>query len=331
MKSRILFVERKLHESFSLERVFRQVAQALDKERFEYSFQQMPFISSFGGMLKNIAKFRPEAADVYHVTGHVHYIALFLPARKTVLTIHDLNILQTRKGLRRALLKKILLDLPIRRLKYITAISEATKNEIINFTGCASDKIRVIENPVNENYFSVPTKEFNEECPNILQIGTAPHKNVPNLIKALEGINCRLTIIGKIDEQLSDLLAEKKISFENKYNLDDAAILEEYRKADIIAFCSLYEGFGLPVIEGQAMRIPVVTSDIEPLKGVAGEGAFLVNPHEISAIRTGILEIINDKVLRENLVQKGLENVERFRPETIAAKYADLYKEILSK
>lgn len=331
MKPRILFVERKLHESFSLERVFRQVTRTLNTEKFEHSFQKVPFISSLSGIFKNVVSFRPAPADIYHVTGHVHYIALTLPARKTVLTIHDLNILQTRKGLRRYILKKILLDLPVRRLEYVTAISEATKDEIINYTGCAPDKIRVIENPVDESYFSAAKKEFNDKCPNILQIGTASHKNVPNLVKALAGINCRLTIIGKIDEALSSLLDEKQIAFENKYNLDDAEILDEYRKADIVAFSSLYEGFGLPVIEAQAMRIPVVTSNIEPLKSVAGAGAYLVNPNEISAIRTGILQIINDKVLRENLVQKGLENVERFRPETIAAKYEDLYEEILSK
>lgn len=331
MKSKILFVERKLHESFSLERVFRQVARALNREKFEHSFQQVPFISSFGGMLKNVLKFRAEPADVYHVTGHIHYIALFLPVRKTVLTIHDTNIIRTRKGARRFVLKKILYDLPLRRLRYVTAISEAAKREIVALTNCDAGKIRVIENPVGENYFSDTEKVFDEKCPNVLQIGTAPHKNVANLVRALEGINCRLTIIGKIDEELRALLDEKRIAFENKYNIDDAEILEEYRKADIVAFCSLYEGFGMPIIEAQALGIPVITSDLEPMKTVAGEGAYLVEPNDFSAIRSGIEQIINDKVLREKLTAKGRENVERFRPEAIAKKYEDLYEEVLSK
>ncbi len=330
MKSKILFIERKLHDFYSIEKVFRQIAKNLDKEKFEHSFQQLPFLNNIAGMLKNLVSFRRQPADIYHVTGDIHYITLLLPARKTVLTIHDLNILQTRKGLRRYILKKILLDIPVRKLKFITAISEAAKKEIIAYSRCGGDKIRVIENPVDENFFADKQKDFNAECPDILQIGTAPHKNLPNLIKALEGINCRLTLIGKLGDEIRFLLDEKKIEYQNRYNLDDSAVRNEYQKADIVAFCSLYEGFGLPIIEAQAMRTPVITSSIEPMREVAGEGAYLSDPNDFTSIREGIRRIINEPELREKLVKNGLKNVARFRPDTVAAKYENLYREMLS-
>lgn len=330
MKIKILFVERKFHIFFSLEKVFRQIAKSLNNEKFEISFQQLPYINNLSGMLKNFLFFRRQKADIYHVTGHIHYITLAFPPEKTVLTIHDLAFLHTRAGIRRFVLKKILLDLPVRKLRFITAVSEATKNEIVAQTDCAADKIRVVENPVDGIFFAGLEKEFNAECPTVLQIGTEPHKNLPNLLKAIEDINCRLVIIGKLTEELRSLLNEKQIKYENKYNLDDKKVQSEYQKADIVTFCSLYEGFGLPIVEAQAMQTPVVTSDIEPMRGVAGEGACLVDPKDFLSIRAGIQRIIDDKIFRENLIQKGLKNVERFRPEKIAAQYEALYEEMLS-
>ena len=330
MKSKILFIERKPHEFYSIERVFRQIARHLNKEIFEFSFLQMPFVSSVTGIFRNLASFRRPLADIYHITGDVHYISMLLPARKTVLTIHDLNILQTRKGWRKTILKKILLDIPVRKLKYITAISEATKAEILFHSRCHPDKIRVIENPVDESFFTDTDKIFDGECPNILQIGTAPHKNLDNLIKAVEGIRCRLTIIGKLGDEIKLSLNEKKIEFENRFDLTDAEIRQEYQKADIVAFCSLYEGFGLPVIEAQAARTPLITSDLEPLRSIAGNGAYLCDPQNFSSIRQGILKIINEPDFRAKIVTEGAKNVERFHPKIVAAKYESLYQEMLS-
>src|SRR5688572_23306035 len=221
MKIKILFVERKFHIFFSLEKVFRQIAKSLNREKFETSFQQLPYINNLSGMLKNFVFYRREKADIYHVTGHIHYITLIFPPEKTVLTIHDLAFLHTRAGIRRFVLKKILLDFPLSKLRFITAVSEATKKEIIAVTNCDADKIRVIENPVDEIFFAGLKKEFNAECPTIMQIGTEPHKNLPNLIKAIEGINCRLVIIGQLTEELRSLLDGNQLKYENKYNLDD--------------------------------------------------------------------------------------------------------------
>lgn len=324
------FIERKFDRFVSIEKVFREVEKNLDKNRFTAFFQPLPYLNNLSGMIKNLVLFRPRAADVYHVTGHVHFIALVLPGRKTVLTIHDLRFLRDRRGLRRRVLKKLLLDFPVKRLNYITAISEATKREILAQTRCAADKITVIENPLDEFFLADAQKEFDAVCPNILQIGTTDNKNLFNLIRAVEGLKCRLTIVGLLDEQTENLLRRKSIRFENKANLTVEAVKDEYEKADLVAFCSLYEGFGLPIIEAQAMQTPVVTSNISPLKEVAGAGAVLVNPLDYKSIRAGIARIIEDENLRETLRLEGLENIKRFRPRAVAEKYETLYARMIN-
>lgn len=330
MKTKILFIERKFWEFVSIEKVFRNIAEHLSKENYDFSFQQMPHGNQFFDVVKNLIFFRKKKSDIYHVTGHIHYIALILPADRTILTIHDLGFLHTRKGLRRFILKMLLLDLPVRRLKYITAISQATKKEIVEKTGCNEKKIKVIENPVREFFFTTQEKSFNKLNPTILQIGTSINKNLANTIKALNGINCRFKIIGRLDENLLELLSENKVCFENSFNLNDEEIRTEYFEADIIVFCSKYEGFGLPVIEAQAMKKPIVTSNISPLKEVSGGAAFLANPDDYLDIKEGVMKIINNESYRNEIVKKGSENVERFRTENIAKSYEKMYENLHS-
>lgn len=329
MKTKILFIERKLGDFTSIENVFRQIADYLSKDKFEFSFQKLIFGNSLTGVLKNLLFFRKEKADIYHVTGHIHYIALLLPPERTVLTIHDLGFLHTRKGARRFVLKKILLDLPVKKLKYITAVSETTKREIIDYTSCDTEKIRVIENPLRDGFRAAGQKNFDPENPVILQVGTMDNKNIPNLAKALNGINCKLKIVGKLNSELIRVLNENQIVYENIFDLDDEQMKQAYADCDIVAFCSTYEGFGLPILEAQAMQKPVITSDLSPMKEVAGEGAFLADPADVSSIREGILKIIDDENYRKNLIEAGVRNIERFAPSNIAGQYERLYSEMI--
>jgi glycosyltransferase involved in cell wall biosynthesis len=223
----------------------------------------------------------------------------------------------------------LFLDLPVKRLKYITTVSETTKKSIIEKTGCPPEKIRVIGNPVQEHYLKSKKKQFNKACPTILQIGITPNKNIPNLIKALEGINCRLRIIGNLTDDLVSALKAGNINYENAFGLDDSEMRNEYENADIVSFCSTFEGFGLPIIEAHAMQTPVITSALSPMKEVSAGGAFLANPHDAAHIREGILRIINDDEFRERIISQGVENIKRFEPRFIARQYKKLYLEIL--
>jgi len=334
MKAKILFIERKFWKknfaAFSLEKVFEQIARLLSSDKFETSIIKVPYGNSFIDILKNILFFKKSEADIYHVTGQIHYLTLVLPPNRTVLTIHDIGFLQHDRKLNRLIIKKLFLDLPLKRLKFVTTVSETTKKSILENTDCAPEKIRVIENPVQEHYLQSEKKAFNKACPTILQIGITANKNIPNLIKALKGINCRLKIIGNLTEDLIDALEAGNINYENAYGLDDSQMRSEYEKADIVSFCSTFEGFGLPVIEAQAMQTPVITSNISPLKEVSNGAAFLADPYDVSSIREGILKIINNDDFREQIIRKGLANVKRFEPQQIAGLYEKLYLEILT-
>lgn len=332
-KLNIRYIERKFDYFVSVEKVFRRVEAGLDKTRFSAAFSQLRYPNGLVGVVRNLLTFRPDRnADVHHVTGHCHYIALVLPPEKTVLTIHDLGFLHTRSGLRRWVLKKLFLDLPLARLKYVTAISDATAREIEANAPRRRADVRVIPNPADDFLRTDERKEFNDSRPNILQIGASPNKNLDNLIEALEGLPCKLTVVGKVGREVLDLLEGKRIDFEIKSSIDDEAMRDEYMMADIVAFCSTYEGFGLPIIEAQAMRRPVLTSDLSPMREVAGAGgARLVDPFSHESIREGIVDLIHNPGLRDSLVENGLKNLERFDKRTVARQYASLYEEIVSR
>jgi glycosyltransferase involved in cell wall biosynthesis len=328
---KVLFIERKPHDFVSIERVFRQIAVALSS-RYDNEFQQMPYGNSPTDTLRNLLFFRKRNADIYHITGHVHYIALRLSPTNTVLTIHDVRFLDEPSRLKRWILKKLYLDRPVKRLKYITAISEKTKRAIIDATGCDESKIRVIPVPlIGDLKKNKTAKAFDAAKPRILQVGTMKNKNVPRLIEALDGTVCHLRIIGKMDEEQRRALARYSVEYSNDVDLDDASILKEYEEADIVAFCSTLEGFGLPIIEAQAMGKPVVTSNMEPMNETSGMAAVLVDPFDVISIRDGIRSVIENEDLRREIVEKGKKNIERFAPAIIAAQYERLYDEIRGK
>lgn len=331
MKPRIIFVERKPSDSVSIERVFRQIAKDISADEFDLQFQNVPNGNGISAILKNLLFFRRRSADIYHITGDIHYISLVLPRSRTVLTIHDLIFLKRKAGLRRFVLKKFYLDLPLRKSQYITVVSQAVKDEIIRHTGIQSDRITVIENPLIDGFVSGGPKPFNADRPIILHIGTAENKNLVNLIAAVTGLNCKLRIVGQLDDKIVRSLKMNNVEYENVAGLDENQILEEYRNADIVAFCSTYEGFGLPIIEAQAMRRAVITSDIAPMNAVAGRGAVLIDPHNVSSIKSGLKRLIDDSEYRNKLIEAGAENVKRFDGKALAARYAKLYRQILSK
>ncbi len=265
--------------------------------------------------------------DVNHITGDVHYISCFLRKRKTILTIHDLEIVHRSRFLLRKILIFFWYIIPCRRVRYVTVISEFTKTELLKFSGVNCHNIKVIHDCI-PGELSYSPKPFNADCPVILHIGTRSNKNLERLIKAIKGLSCKLVIVGKLEPEQINLLKYSLIKYENYFNLPYKHVIELYKNSDLLSFISTYEGFGLPILEAQAIGRPVITAKISSMPEVAGDGALFADPFDIASIRKGILSIINNETLREDLISKGQNNILRFQPKNIAAQYAELYRNI---
>src|ERR1700744_5071979 len=135
---------RKKGEFFSIERVFGRLEPEMAKFVTVRRREAPSGGLSVRAMIRNIRAARSVRADVYHITGDLHYLAFGLPRKRTILTIHDCVFLYQTAGLKRLLLKWLFLSGPVRRCALITTISESTRQDIIRHTGCAPARVVVI-------------------------------------------------------------------------------------------------------------------------------------------------------------------------------------------
>jgi glycosyltransferase involved in cell wall biosynthesis len=325
---RVTHYHRKPHgDYFSIERLFDAI-----RAEFPLTIDCRPVVCRFvsRGVLRrlwNVVEAVVHQGQINHITGDIHYLAAFLHKSRTVLTICDCGILRRESGVRRWLHKLLWYEMPMRRSSVVVAISEFTRNEIRELVPSFAGKVVVIPVPL-VGAFVPHAKAFNDQEPVVLHIGTAANKNIERTAQALQGIRCRMEIVGELNAEQKQALAKFGINYSSSSHLTDAEIVEKYRAADIVEFCSTYEGFGMPIVEANATGRPVVTSFIEPMASVAGGAACLVDPCDPISIRSGILRVMEDRHYREELVRLGFENVSRFRTETVAQSYVAVYREL---
>ena len=328
------YIFRKIYAGYSIEGLFTQLAATM-RQSHTYTVEEAfaPNMTlSLSCLYKNLRFAARQRADIYHITGDVHYLILALPPARTVLTIHDCVSLTRQQGagnpIRFRLLWLLYYYLPMHRAHYMTTVSEKSRQELQHYMGVAlANKVRVVPNHYNPRFKPSP-KAFNEHKPTILHIGTAPHKNLPRLLEALAGICCSLTIIGHLSPEQRQQLDLSGLDYVQKERLTETEILAEYVACDLVAFASMYEGFGMPIIEANAVGRPVLTSALSPMQDVAGPGACLVDPDSVPSIRAGILRIITDEDYRHQLIDAGYENARQYTIEQIATRYEAIYQEL---
>ena len=236
----------------------------------------------------------------------------------------------------------------VNRADYIITVSECSKRDIIKYLKVDESKIQVIYNGVDEVYKKIlnheiidaAKKKYNIDGKYLLYLGTLePRKNIETIIKAYNlfnkcnNENIKLVLAGKkgwlyddIFKLIKEFRIEDKVIFTDYVDDDDKPAL--YQGAEIFLFPSLYEGFGIPVVEAMASGTPVITSNSSSLPEVAGEAAIITDPMDYKEISRSIERILNDSELRENMINEGIKQADKFNWDESAEKLKKLYYDL---
>lgn len=325
---KITYFHRNLKSGYSINKVTQTIIKDIDDKEEYY----VPYCgASFLTILRNIifVFYHRNVKGINHITGDIHYCILGLLGCKSVLTIHDTVSLDFNRlpTFKKKIIEWLWFRIPLMFATKVVCISEATKKSVLQYTN--RKDILVVYDAIDPSFKTLP-KIFNCTKPRVLIIGTNPNKNLERTIKGLNGIDCKLVIIGKIDKNIHQLLTNYNIDFENKFNLSDNEILIEYEKCDIVSFISLFEGFGMLIIEANKVGRPVICSNIPVLREVADGSALFVDPYNIDKIHDAFNLLINDSTLQNKLVKQGLENVKRFNDALVRHKWCDVYNNLLN-
>lgn len=284
---------------------------------------------------------------LYHATDFV--LPPIYKQTKSIVTIHDLSYIRVPETASPSLKKYLDMVVPrsIKRATHIHAVSEATRQDIIACYNTPPEKISVIHNAVEARFKPVDiskdifVKYRIPDAPYIISVGTVqPRKNYSRLVQALVRIrhkhDVHLVIVGGrgwLEDEFYETIRQTNMSDYVHITgfVDDNDLPALYTGAICMAYPSLYEGFGIPVLEAMACGTPVLTSTTSSLTEVAGDSAILVNPYDVEAIQHGLEQLISDQNLRHTLFQKGLLHVQKFKWEHSAQQLKDLYMQLLEE
>lgn len=290
---------------------------------------------SYHGQLKNVKKFRLPPTlfevlfnrirnvgiekflgplDIYHSSDWVQP-----PTKaKKVTTYHDLIPLIHPEWSHPKIVSvnRQRLKLVEREIDIVIAVSEATKNDLLKVSTINPEKIVVIHEGVSEDFKPASDHEITEfkkkyKLPEkfVLAIGgVGERKNLKRIKSAAKDFNL-ITTFGDVtvnDEELPLL----------------------YSSAQVLVYPTLYEGFGLPIVEAMASGTPVITSNISSMPEIAGGAAVLTDPTDVEKIKKSIKEVLGDEEMQKDLIRKGLKRSKDFSWKTAAEKTAEVYKEL---
>jgi len=295
-----------------------------------------------------------ENADIIHF--FYNWSFPFFKKVPSLLTVHDVIPFTFREAMgffRNKFLYKPGIRLACRLNDMIATVSDFSKQDIVNKVGVSAEKVRVIPNglrepnPVDKSLEQELKFRFELEDSFILNVGGIhERKNIVRLIHAfsrlvkLHDYSGKLLITGVVsgapyqgkmkricDAAILETSMEKKIVFTGFVSENELDSL--FRMAKFLIYPSLYEGFGIPILEAMKLSLPVITSNLTAMPEVASDVAYLVNPNSIEEMTTAMFTFLNDENLRKEMKQNGVKRAQSYTWQNTSEMYMRLYKEVI--
>ena len=280
--------------------------------------------------------------DVYHGLSNEIPFGLKNSGIKTVVTIHDLIFLKHPSfyNFFDRVIYNFKAKYACKNADLIIAISEQTKKDIEGFYGINPEKIRVVYQNCNNSFLNLPKnnssdiiKKYGIQKSYIVCVGTIePRKNQLNIIKAFQDINSvdtDLVIIGrgkKYKIEVESYLKENKLSnVKILSNVGDEDLISLYSSSVFGVYMSVYEGFGLPIVEALSAGVPVLAASGSCLEEAGGDGCLYAKPQDISEISKKMAVLLKDQNLRLQLIAKGKLHITKFQDFKIADELNNIY------
>lgn len=239
--------------------------------------------------------------------------------RNKISTIHDITYVKYPADypfLMRWMYKMLVPHILNTSIRIIT-VSHFSKNEISAYYQIPKDKIHVVYNAVNASFCPHRNERLLSENYIMAFASTGENKNFKMIMQSFIKVNeqykdIKLYVIGEClrEKEYEELRQHDSIVFMGR--VSDEELIELYSNAIAFVFPSLYEGFGIPVIEAQACGCPVIASNVSTFPEILGASALCLDPHKIDSFVNAILSLCNDKKLRDEIIKLGYDNVMRF-------------------
>jgi glycosyltransferase involved in cell wall biosynthesis len=286
---------------------------------------------------------RRDRIDLFHGTMNVVPRLLACPA---VVTIHDLAFLRWPEQVPKRRYRYLAAGVrhAVNQSRQVVAVSAATKADVVELLQVDPSRISITPlgvdptfRPVDEHMLATFRERHTLKRPFILAVGNLePRKNLPALLRAFAQIANDIPhdlvlvggegwLTGEIHDTLTALRLGDRVHMTGFVADDDLPIW--YSAADLFVLPSLYEGFGLPILEAMACGTPVIASNTSSMPEVAGNAALLIDPQDDDAIATGIARVLNDPAFANDLRRRGLTRATRFTWEATAAQTVAVYRQ----
>ncbi len=308
----------------------------------ETSSKSKPFWRSFG-IKKEIRK---EKVQIYHGLSNELPFGIKKTRAKSIVTIHDLIFLrypEFYKFVDRTIYK-VKAKYACRAADRVIAVSECTKRDIVKFFNINPDKIDVVyqgcshvfKEKVSEERKKKVSEKYNLPPNFILSIGSIEErKNILLIVKALKQLpDTHFVAIGKL-RRYADQVKEyvKANGLEDRVHIKTSIPLEDLpailQSSDVFIYPSIYEGFGIPIIESLSSGVPVIGATGSCLEEAGGPNTIYVNPYDENELAMQIRNVLTDQNLREKMVTEGLRYVERFSSDKCSANLMNVYNKIV--